>query len=698
MVLKHNLLTVLLCCFILSGCQSASKPRNTTSALSTMLAPSSSKASTSLETSSLSSDDTSNSPEPPKLFRGNDQLIQVPQAQDPIQFFGESVSLNFEEVPITQIVHVILGEILNLDYAIEHPLTGDVTLRTRTPIEQNQLLGILESLLDANGAVMVRDQNDRFFIGTGSSMSSLLPSVSSVDGRGVGFSNVVVPLRFIGAREMAEILSPIAPESAFVRIDSRRNLLMLSGTQQQIDGWLSMIATFDIDILKGMSVGVFPLAHAPVQEVFNGLVALLGEETVASSLSSEARRLVNVIPVERLNALLVVTPRSYYLDQVRVWIGKLDQPPDNFNEQQLFVYPVQNGSAAHLARLMSNLFSGSGQVSPPPDSGVAPRLTEIRSSSGESTSSNAPLAIESTNYQLDNNIKIVADEQSNALLIYARRSEFSKIEAALKKLDIAPVQVLIEASIIEVTLNDELRYGLEWFLQESLGGGLQGNALLNTSGSPIGPRQGFSFTVTNSSNVVRAALNALARDSLVNILSNPSVMVLDNHTATIQVGNQQPIRSSQTITDGGVRTNSIQYKDTGVRLEVTPSVNAGGMVNMNINQSVTDVGEVDEATEQRSFLERNITSRVAVRSGETVVLGGLIRDNTAQTRSGVPVLHDIPIVGNLFGTTANSTNRTELLVMITPRVLQNEQDLRDISHEIRSRMLGLRLNEESDAE
>ena len=177
---------------------------------------------------------------------------------------------------------------------------------------------------------------------------------------------------------------------------------------------------------------------------------------------------------------------------------------------------------------------------------------------------------------------------------------------------------------------------------------------------------------------------------MINVISTPSVMVLDNHTASIQVGDQQPIQSSQTITDGGNSIQSIEYRDTGVQLEVTPSVNAGGLVTMDILQSTTDVGPVDAATNQRSFLERNVSSRVAVRSGESVVLGGLIRDNQTTGKSGLPLLHNIPVIGNLFGRTVDSSDRTELLVFITPKVLKNEQDLRDVGVEMRARMKGLK--------
>jgi general secretion pathway protein D len=187
-----------------------------------------------------------------------------------------------------------------------------------------------------------------------------------------------------------------------------------------------------------------------------------------------------------------------------------------------------------------------------------------------------------------------------------------------------------------------------------------------------------------------AVVNALAEKSLVNVISTPSVMVLDNHTASIQVGIQQPIQSRQSVTDGGVSQTSIEYKDTGVKLQVTPSVNDGGLVTLEVSQSVTDVGNIDLATRQRSFNERSVSSKVAVRDGDSVVLGGLIRDNASSGKSGIPLLMDIPVVGNLFSTTVDTSIRTELLIFITPRVLESDKDLRGVTAEMRTRMRGLK--------
>ncbi|MBK9426720.1 MAG: type II secretion system protein GspD [Gammaproteobacteria bacterium] len=289
-----------------------------------------------------------------------------------------------------------------------------------------------------------------------------------------------------------------------------------------------------------------------------------------------------------------------------------------------------------------------------------------------------------TTVELGLDVRIVADEFNNSLLIHAPRREYEKVRTALQQLDVPPTQILIEASILEVTLTDEFSFGLQWAFDGDINGGRTGSGIFNPNSSgDIGPQlPGFSYSIANRAGQVRAVLNTLAKKNLVNVISSPSLMVLDNHSAQIQVGDQQPVQSSTNITDGGVRTNSIEFKDTGVMLDVLPSVNAGGLVTMDINQDVTDVGPLDAATGQR-ILQRAIASRVAVRSGETVVLGGLIRDNTSRGKTGIPWLQDIPWLGNLFRTTSRTNNRTELVVLITPRALQNDEQLRAVSDEMR---------------
>lgn len=659
-----------------------------------------------------------------RIIRGNDLVVAPGSKQG--QITGAPAGFKFEETPLADVLSLILREVAKVDYVVHPPIVGSVTMATQADVSADHAMLLLEAALQANGYQMVRDSRGVYHIGRPDALKAIVPTVRQA-GNGPlppGYGAIVVPLKYMGAAEMASILRPMASPEAIVRVDTVRNLLVLVGTRTQAEGWLDMVATFDVDLLKGMSVGVFPLKYVTTAEVEMALrlMGASGAATQASSSGTAAASAgaardnttsfpfygaLRILPVERINSVIVVTPRAAYLDEAKRWIDKLDKPGGNSVESQLFVYPVQNGNAKHLANVLNGLFGGGATASTQTSAnGVAPGLqTTVASTTGFTNASQSAAASTNgslaggastvqgtglTSITLKTGLRVMADEVNNAVLVYGGQAEFEKVEATLKRLDVPPTQVLIEASIIEVTLTDELQYGLQWAFTDSARGsaGLTGKGVLSTAANGVlgGSLAGFSYTLSSAAGDVRAVLNALADKSLVNVISSPSLMVLDNHTASISVGNQQPIRVGETVSTGGNITSNIQYKDTGVSLAVTPSVNAGSMVTMQLTQAVTDVGQVDAATGQRTFLQRQFASKVAVRSGETLVLGGLIRDNTTTGKSGLPGLQDIPIFGSLFGTTAKSTNRTELVVLITPRVVRTEQDMRHVGEELRNRM------------
>jgi len=692
----------------------------------------------------------------PRLLRGNDHVISAPKV--PPLPKGAASSYRFEDAPIVDVIHVFMREVLKTDYVLHQPLTGTVTLATRGPVSPDDALALLEGALQANGLAMARDARGVYHIGKPEALRDVAANLRLADGKTLppGYGAVVIPLRYIGAQEMATILRPMAPTDAIVRVDSLRNLLVMTGTRNQAEGWLEVVRTFDVDLLKGMSVGLFPLKHATIKEVEAALSLVSGTPAAAApagggraaaaaaapasaaagaSAASGAQApamlgsanpvfgAMRVMPVERLNSILVVTPRAEYLDIARRWIEKLDQPGDNSAEPQLNIYRVQNGDAQHLATVLSGIFGGSAPAGTA-QSAVAPGLgstsgtttgqrgfgntsqtfgtgtggtsTGFGSGFGSSTALTAQNRL-NTNTQAAQpavaqlgSVRVMADEANNAILVWSTRGEFEKIEAALKRLDLPPTQVLIEASIIEVTLGDDLKYGLQWAFNDSARHGLLGSGVVGQL--PKAATGGFSYTLTNSLGTVRATLNALAAKSLIKVISSPSIMVLDNQVATMSVGTQQPIRTGETTnlnTVGNQTTTTYQYKDTGVQLQVQPSVNSGDLVTMNISQSVTDVGDEDLVTGQRAFLQRQINSRVAVRSGQAIVLGGLIKDNTSTGKSGVPLLSEIPVVGALFGAATTSSARTELLVVITPRVVRSDPEIREVGRELRERLHAL---------
>ena len=669
-----------------------------------------------------------------RIYPGNDQTVNLaPRA--PTSVGGQKISLNFDRAPLSDVVQSIVGDILKKPYSLSGDLPGDVTLRTTSPVAQADVGAILEALLSARGLGMVTDAQGTVHIGP----NDALKGIPSRPGQTIGRGLSVVPLQHIGAREMADILKPLMAPDALVRVDTLRNLLVVQGTQTQIQSWLDLVHTFDVNALAGMSFGIFALENAEVNEIAKAL------ELLAARGDSPIEGGMRILPVERLNSLLVIAPRKQMLDTVKTWIDRLDQAPDSALQPQVHVYAVQHGSATQMANVLGALFGsktaaannnargalapglGGASASTTRATTPAARTTASGASgtagttaaagtanrSGTSTgatgstglspatslgaSSQATLAAAATSQQasaidLEGDVRIVADDTTNSLLVHASRRAYRRIESAIRQMDIAPSQVLIEASIIEVSLTDKLQYGLQWYFNDSLGGRLSGSTgtgslVRGTTSALSRVLPGFNYTITDAAGSVRAVLSALASETGLKVVSSPSLLALDRQAAEIRVGNQQPILSSTTTTDGGNVTQAVTYKDTGVLLRVVPRINSNGLVTLDIAQEVTDVGGIDTATGQRSFLQRSLQSRIAIPSGQTAVLGGLIRDNTSNNQSGLPGLSKIPGIGALFGATEKSIDRTELLVVLTPRVLENARQLTDISDEIRARLL-----------
>jgi general secretion pathway protein D len=451
--------------------------------------------------------------------------------------------------------------------------------------------------------------------------------------------------------------------------------------------------------------------------------------------------LIRFVPISKLNAVIAITQQPEYLEEIGFWIERFDS---NAGER-LYVYPVQFGNAEYIASLLSEIFGGqSASVGSSSAGQVAPGLTpaQLSTSGGSSSSSGLSNSTQQNNQNFRTSeqrqaneqpsssssssgpssglsprtssisqppqqssvgtggngsrfggatteeVRIIADTENNSILIWANKQDYQKILSALSRIDVPPLQVLVEVTIAEVTLTGQLRYGLQWWFRNSVGRfdgiGSQGiDTDINVD--DIARGAGFVYTLSDQAGIVRALLEALASESKVRILSSPQIMVLDNQEATIRVGDQQPFLQGTTINDN-TSTENFQFKDTGVNLTIAPQINAGGLVTMDVNQELIDVGVEDEITGQASFFERSIQSKVAIQSGESIVLGGLISENVSNSSGGIPVLHRIPLIGAAFGGVNNDTDRTELLVLISPRIIRDNQEAKQVTEELKRRM------------
>ncbi|WP_018649197.1 MULTISPECIES: type II secretion system secretin GspD [unclassified Thioalkalivibrio] len=660
-----------------------------------------------------------------QIYPGTGELFDREVAAGSIALSDEpgEYTLNFEDASLREVANLILGDMLDRNVLIDPAVEGRVTLQTTRPLPESSLLAVLEELLRINGATLVE----------GDGMVRVTPRAGALRGQATprlgsdraGLNVRIVPLEFIGAAEMATILEPFLNEGSLIRVDGARNLLILAGTRRELANWQETIDIFDVDWLSGMSVGLFTLQNADAVELAEEVDQLMNAEG-----ESPMAGMFRVIPIQRLNAVMVVTPQPRYLEDAETWVQRLDRTRD-MQASRLHVYRMQHRRASDVAEVLGEVFgaetgtarqerterdtrgglaqgaepaligSGNGREGQQGFSDLSQQDARANdrgnpgstsSGVGGNSGNGASNRDDDDNGPLSGRTRIVADDGNNSLLIYANTPDYEVLERALRQLDIAARQVLVDASIIEVTLEDELRYGVQWFLENSVRG-YQGQGIFGRSDSLSRQFPGFNYSLVDSAGQVRAVISALAEDSMVNILSTPSVMVLDNHSATIRVGDQVPVRTSEAtsvVTDNPVAISNIQFRDTGVNLQVTPRVNAGGMVSLDVLQEVNDVSETTSSgIDSPTIQQRLIESSVAVQSGETIVLGGLMRDQTSSGLIGIPGLRRLPVLGNLFSTTTETSRRTELLVLLTPRVAESSGDTRAITQEFKERMRGL---------
>jgi general secretion pathway protein D len=630
-----------------------------------------------------------------RIFRGSGVLLKPPRAEK-ASTEPADVSLNFEAADIRDIAKTVLAEILQESYIVDPRVQGSISFRTTRPLPRSALLPTLETVLRMNGIVLVKEGGIFKIMPAAAVRGSVSPKMGGVF---AGYTVQIVPLKFLGAKEMARLLEPFAPDASAIKVDEQRNLLILAGTQNEIGHMLDTVDLFDVDWLSGMSVGLFTLRSADVKTVDAELNKIIGDKNL-----NPLAGVVRFIPIERLNGFVIITPQPHYLEQAKLWLERLDQVGGTGGGVRLFVYYVQNGKAEYLAGLLTQTFGrgGAATARPTPAPSLAPGLaptnvmssgqlgSPLASTGGVATQAapaamapmaGATLAVSDDSGGPAGEVRVVADKENNALLILATTAGYEKIEAALKKLDTTPRQVLIEVTIVEVTLTDQLKYGLEWQFSGGRGGGL-----LDMGGGLKNVVPGFSYARVATDGTVQAMLNMLASNNQLNVLSSPHIMVADNQTAKIQVGDSVPIAGPTTVV-GTNTVSSVQYLDTGVILSVTPHINAGGLVNMDITQEVSvPSATTTSGLNSPTVSKRSAKTMVTVQSGETTVLGGLISEQSTAGSSGLPFLSSIPILGGLFGTQNRNNTKTELVVLITPRVANTVGQAKMVSDEFRKKM------------
>lgn len=633
-------------------------------------------------------------PRTPVIVEGTGVLVGAPATRAAAAASGgEGYQLNFIDTDIASVAASVLGEALGLPYSVDPQVKGTVTLQATRALSKDEVLPALEAALNVQGVAIV-EVDGTYQVVPGKEAPRRVAGLRGAGSTsGAGFAIQIVPLKYIGVADMEQVLRPLAPDGGIVRVDESRNLLLIAGSSRELAAMRDVIATFDVDWLAGMSFGLFPVEFVDAQ-------TLAGElEKVFSGARSPIASMVRLIPLTRLNSLMVVTQQSGYLKEVEAWIKRLDMGVSTPG-RRIYVYDVQNGKADELANSLSKILSistgdtsSSYQESPIPSSS-----NSFGASTGGRSATAAParqndsvsVSVSGGVGETPGGLKIVPNTESNSLLIFATPAEFLVIEGAMKRLDVVPIQVLIEASLAEVTLTDDLRYGLQWSYQSGDGPVVLSEA---SNGSIAQKFPGFSYLFTGRQDI-RAVLNAIETLTNVNVISSPKLLVLNNREAQLQIGDQVPIAVQSAVSTAGETppiVNSVQLRDTGVILRITPRVNKSGLVLLDVSQEVSDViPTTSSGIDSPTIQQRRLASTVAVRDGETIALGGLIRDSRTRTRGGVPYLRKIPLLGDLFGSTGKNSSRTELIVLITPRVVRSQQESDAMMDELREQFRGLR--------
>ena len=638
-----------------------------------------------------------------------------------------NVVLNLASVPLQQAAKTVLGDMIGVNYVVDPRVDGVISVQTTRPVSKAEAMEMFQTALVPIGAVLVQSRGTYRIApadqaATGAIATGDGPADSAIAGNGIR----VVSLKYVSATEVARVLEPMVPKGAIVQADDARNILALKGSPAEIESMLDSISVFDVDVMKGMSFAVVPVKTPQPEKMVDELKALFAAEK-EGPLKGRVRFIANT----RLGAILVVTSQPSYLPRAQTWIRRLDAKAAG-SERQLHVYQVQNRPVAELAGVLQSMFANemkvvkqptrsvsprsraaafSGSVRSPGPGGVMPDIdqggaTGLRGgvSAGNDLQSlqralnNEPEALTPDSMQSSSSssspngadaeppLKIVADETKNSLLIMANDRDYQRVLRVIQGLDVVASQVLIEAVIAEVTLNDKLQYGVQWQLSKK---GTPTASFSNAlTGGVASVFPGFNYAVNAAS--IAATLSALNAITRVNVISTPSLMVLDNKTARLQIGDQVPITTqtaTSTVTAQTAIVNSITMQDTGVILSVTPRINESGRVQLEIEQEVSAVVKTTSSgIDSPTIQQRRVKTTVVVNDGEVLALGGMIQEQASKTSNQIPLLGDIPGLGAAFSHRGDQVQKTELVILITPKVVRDGTESRLVTEEYRRKM------------
>ena len=612
------------------------------------------------------------------------------------------ISFDFDDADLYAVIRT-MADMLKINYIIEPGVTGKVTIHTAGRLKGADVFPIFHQTLEVNGLVAVKEGNV-FRIGKlKDAMRMPIASRILKDAKDIPPEERIViqiiPLKFISAQEVTKVITPFISADGTIISEGGSNTLLVVDKGSNIFKVLKLVEVFDVSVFERMRYHFYTLQNINAEEA-----AKLLKEVLPGGSKDDVR----FVPINRLNTLLIVSPTVEVFSRVDAVIRQLDVPSETA-QPQIYIYSVKNGMAAELGETVQAIFgkttevvkSSSSRESVPSNpfakgyaatpatqaSAAATAAAPAAATAAAATPRTATPAATTTgtgpSVALRGNIRITVDPVRNALIIEAIPADYQIVERILGRLDVLPRQVLIEVVIAEISLSKGTELGVEWSFKKDLGGD---SGLLSASVGASGLQYALGL-----SQQWQVALHALARDSKLNILSSPSVLASDNKPARIDVTTEVPIPSTsyQIQTTGpSVLETKVEYRNTGVILDVTPHINEHGLVTMDVTQEVSNVGELVKVAGQDyyTFNKRRVMTALTVKHNQTIVIGGLISDQKNDAATGVPWLVKIPLLRWLFGAETNSVSKSELIVMITPRVITSLDDVDAVSEEFRKKI------------
>jgi general secretion pathway protein D len=627
-----------------------------------------------------------------------------------------NISLNFDNADIYEVINA-LSDFLNISYIIDPAVKGKVNIHTSGEIDKDRLLPILESIFAMNNVAMVKSGDFYKIIPVKEAQKEIMDIHIGRDlDVPESYDRVIiqiVPLRYIPSAEAAKVLKPFTGKGGDIVDYAKGNILILVETAANIKKLLRIISVIDNDAFEQTNIRFFKVKNADVNDLAKELENIFTSFGIEKSSAKGIG--LSVIPIERAGCVVAVSPIPGALDKVQNWIEVLDNV-DTESDEQIFIYFVENGKAVDIADILIQLYGGEARGMGTSRTGTTrDRDSRSRSKTKSRYSSSRTGLSQSTQQQkqpktektagktsgmLGEGIMIVTDEATNSIIVKATPLDYAKIRDTIKRLDIIPRQVLIQVLIAEVGLSGDTQFGIEWSLLGSNAniGGYQGTDKtsldlglggLGTVDMTKSLGTGFSYLFDSSR--LQAFLLAQASENKLNILSSPHILAADNQEARIEVGEEVPIVTSEYVPLEQERNSStsrsIEYRSTGVILTVTPRINEKGLVAMDISQEVSEAQPVVSGGIQSPVINnRTAETSLVVQNGQTIVIGGLIRDRLTKTVTGVPFLARIPLVSYLFSNTQDSNKKIELVILITPHVVNNIDEAAVATQEFKDKM------------